>query len=292
MRRKTIKTVWITALLVLACSASPVFAETVLPMSVIPDVRMAYENFLAEKGQTVFEIRDLRSEFADRQVACMVIIMQALKLGGYDARLEPVEAPNAAREIQMLKNGETVIMHQDVWDAVFDDSVFKSSVFIPDGRFEKGFYVAEGKEKDYTVKGLDDLRNYSAVSSRSWRVDWGTLEKIDFKNLLSATTEDEMFKLVLLRNIDFTFQEFKGSRDMAYETDQGRLVPLPDVKLILNGTRHIMVSKIHPEGRRVYPALEAGLKVMRENGTIDAYLREAGFYNPRVADWKAIRVGE
>lgn len=269
-----------------------VYSENELPMSVITRNITGYNHFLKEKGKSVLEIDNLMSEFSNRNIACMVIIMQALHSCGYPAKLVIAEAPNYARELRMAKEGKTVIMHQDAWDVSFDDSVYKNSEIIPKGNFVKGLYVLESNKKMFQIKTLDDLKKFSSVSNPTWDVDWKTLEKIGLKQLYSASKKKFMFNQVLFRGVDFTIQEFANTPDLVYEFPKGRLVPVPGIKIALDASRHFMVSKKHKDGKSVFEALEKGLKVLREDGKIDRFLTEAGFYRKEVADWKTIRVDE
>ncbi len=277
-------------LLLICCFSVQVYAEQELPMSVISRNIVAYNNFLKEKNKPVLEIKNLESKYSNRNIACMVIIMQALDIGGYSAKMKIIEVPNYAREVKMVKSGNTVIMHQDAWNFEFDNKVFQSSEIIAKGNFVKGLYVAESDIKMYQVKTVENLKKYTSVSSHLWKVDWKTLKKIGLKKLFDTPKKEFMLNQVLFRNVDFTIQEFSNSSDLAYETKNGRLIPVPGIKLALDGSRHIMVSKKHAEGQKVFIALEKGLKILKENGTIDRFLEEAGFYNRKVSDWRTISV--
>ena len=99
-----------------------------------------------------------------------------------------------------------------------------------------------------------------------------------------------MFSLVLYRNVDFTIQEFANTSDLAYTFQGKRLIPVPGIKLVLDGSRHFLVSKKHKNGKKVYQALEKGLKILREKGTVQRYLTESGFYRKELESWKPIYV--
>jgi hypothetical protein len=277
------------SILFFVLSFSNVHSENLLPMSVLSRDITNYQNFLIEQNKSVLEIDSLESQYSNRNIACIVIIMQALHKGGYPAKLSIIKAPNYARELSMVKNGHSVIMHQDTWNTAFDNnSVYKSSEIIPRGKFVKGFYVKESDKKMYGVRNLEDLKPFTSVSNSRWEVDWATLEKIGLRNLYTTAKKEYMIKMVLFRDIDFTLQEFTSSKDLSYETENGKLIPVPGIKIALEGSRHFMVSKKHPNGNEVFQALEKGIKILRSEGTIDRYLTEAGFYREQVAEWKTI----
>ena len=269
-----------------------IYANNQLSMSVISRNITAYNNFLSEKKQTVLEVDNLNSIYANRNVACMVIIMQALDKGGYTAELSMVEAPNYGRELILVKEGKVAIMHQDAWDTSVDDNTFKSSVIIPYGKLVKGIYVAEDNLSKFNINSSLDLKKYSAVSNPDWNVGWQTLEKLNLKGLYKSTKQEHMFNLVLFRGVDFTIQEFANTDDLSYSFKGKKLLPIPKVKLALNGSRHFIISKKHQDGEKIYQALEKGLQIMREKGVIDRYLTESGFYRKEVDDWKVIYIND
>ena len=259
-------------------------------MSVISRNIEAYNNFLQEKQQTVLKVDSLVSQHANRNIASMVIIMQALDKGGYQAELNMIEAPNYGRELILVKEGKVMIMHQDAWDISADANVYKSSVIIPKGGIVKGIYVAEPNIKKYNISSATDLQPYTATSTPAWIVGWKTLEKLNLKALYKTAKKEHMFSLVLYRNVDFTIQEFANTSDLAYTFQGKRLIPVPGIKLVLDGSRHFLVSKKHKNGKKVYQALEKGLKILREKGTVQRYLTESGFYRKELESWKPIYV--
>ncbi|MCP4321002.1 MAG: hypothetical protein GY787_03950, partial [Alteromonadales bacterium] len=66
------------------------------------------------------------------------------------------------------------------------------------------------------------------------------------------------------------------------------LVPVPDIKIGLQGTRHFAVSKRHPKGKEVIKALDAGIKLMKEQGIVDKAYSDSGFFNEKVKHWNKI----
>ncbi len=277
------------ALLSPLCAASPA-PEVEITMSVLQRSQESYEAFLKEQGKTVFEVSSLKSKYANRNIVAMVTLMQALKLGGISPKLVLLTAPNYAREIQMVKSGTALLVHQDAWDIDFDDSVYKSIDFIPHGRFVKGLYVKASDKDKIKISTIADFKNYSAVSNPDWIVDWNTLRRLGLKKLHSTQDKIHMINVVLVRDVDFTAQEFSQAQDMAYETPHGRLVPLDGIKLALSSTRSFMVSKKHKDGERVFAALQKGLAILQKNGTIERYLTEAGFYEVATKNWKTLDV--
>ena len=260
----------------------------IIPIPVVEGVAERYAMVLAEKGKTAEEITELRSVHADRHVAALVIIKQALLAGGLPVEFEMIEVPNSAREKLLVRSGTAVMSSQDLFDIAFPKDVFMSSPVIPRGSFVKGIYGLKENTALRSVQNLEQLRKFSAVSDSNWLVDWLTLNEIGLKHLAGATTAEAMFKLVAFRNIDFTLWEFPPSRDLSVTVKGITLHPVPNLVVVLKGSRHFMVSRKHPDGPRVFEALEKGLAVLHAEGRIARYLTDVGFYNPAVSGWKVI----
>jgi len=270
----------------------PTYAIPELEMSVIKRNITAYENFLNEKNQSVFEVDNLVSEFANRNVADMVIIMQALNLGGYKSKLVMVEAPNFERELKLLQKGEVVIMHQEIWDDDIDehqDVLFRSEVIIAEGEFIKGIYTVEENDDVLSIKKRKDVSLFSAVSNKKWRADWEILEKLNLRQLISVSKREYMVNLAGFRGVDFLLLPFSATPDLSYSFNGLKLVPVQGIKVVFSGSRSFALSKKHSSGKQVYEAIQNGLKIMKKKGTIKRYLVESGFFNKQTEDWSIIK---
>ena len=263
-------------------------SRLIIPIPVVSGVQERYELVLAEKGKTAEDITDLKSPHADRHVAALVIIRQAMLAGGLPVDFQMIEVPNSAREKLLVQSGSAVISSQDLFSVAFPPGVFMSSPVIPQGSFVKGVYGLADNADLRKVQSLEQLRSFSAVSYSEWKVDWLTLNEFNLDRLASATTEEAMFKLVAHRNIDFTLCEFPPSEDLSVTVAGITLHPIPDLVVVLKGSRHFMVSKKHPDGPRVFEALQRGLAILHRDGRIARYLTDVGFYNSAVAEWKVL----
>lgn len=56
----------------------------------------------------------------------------------------------------------------------------------------------------------------------------------------------------------------------------------------MNSSRHFMVSKIHPDGEKIFHAIEKGIIILHQKGTIQKALRESGVLNKKALGWKKI----
>ncbi len=219
----------------------------------------------------------------------MIMMLQALKIGGMgEVGITFVEAPNSARERAEVKSGHAVVGGQDYWSDDFDDSVFMSLPVVDEGQFVKGIYVLPTNKSILAVRDKQHLQPYSAVTLNGWRGDIATLKAMNLRDLVYTYNDENLFLFLKLGRADFTLLEFSSAPDLSVSHSGVTLVPIPRVKVTLPGSRCLMISKVHPDGRRVYEALARGLEVLRENGTFTRVFRESGFIPEQVKDWKTI----
>lgn len=251
--------------------------------------RNAIDSYTAfMRGRLPDAITSFASPQATRFVVDMVLIQKALKIAGMgDVGILFVEVPNSARERAEIKSGRA-LMGQDYWHYDFDDSVYMTEPVVPEGRFEKGIYVPVGSARALLPASIEKLRRCAAVILKAWRGDVAVLESMGIRNVEFTFTDENIYKFLAMGRADFTLLEFSSAPDFAVEAAGVRLVPVPGIKVVLPGRRCLMVSKKHPDGKRIFEALNTGLKVLRRNGTIDRAFEECGFIQERVRDWKVI----
>jgi len=212
-----------------------------------------------------------------------------MKIGGLgEVTVSFVEVPNSARERAEVKSGIAVAGSQDYWSQDFDDSVFKSPPIVDEGQFVKGIYVLPANKSILAVRDMPHLQRYSAVTLHGWMRDISALKAMNLRDLLYTQSDENLFHFLKLGRADFTLLEFSSAPDLALSLAGVTLVPIPQVKVTIPGSRCLMISKKHPDGQRVYEALLKGLAVLRETGTILRVLTESGFSPERVKNWKSI----
>jgi len=218
------------------------------------------------------------------------LFRRAIVLGGQDARFVDFVVPNSARARESIRSGLVVGGGPAVWHnycAENAEFVFQSDVLIPDGHFEKGLYTLA--QKMPKIRNAADLRKLTVVSSQTWQVDWSTLERFGFAKRLSVPTQDQQFKMIHAGWADVLLHDFANTPDMSVEIKGVRLVPVPGVKIGLAGSRHLIVSRRHPDGEKVFAALQKGLHLMRKTGEIERAFMESGFYNQTAHNWLLLK---
>jgi hypothetical protein len=274
---------------VLAAQAAVPFP---IPITLSVADQPKYRDFAEGKDfKKAFSYRS--SDFDSSPVLETVLIRRALVLGGLRPNFVFVDIPNTERERTLVRDGEVVVAGTSQWDFFCDENaavLYKSAVIIPDGAFEKGLYTTKEKAATLRVRSVGDLAALTVCSSSNWRVDWKTLSALGFRSLENVASIPSMFKMVHSDRGDVTVQSFSGNPDLSVTSEGITLYPVPGVKLLLQGTRHFVVSKRHPSGKLVFDALQKGLAVMAKEGEIRRALVESGFFNAAVRNWKALAV--
>lgn len=279
----------IVHLLLIALSANNVSAEEKITVVIYENVLKKYELFLAEKDSSPLDVQNFSSNHSNRVIASLILLQQALHLGGGNYTIEFISAPNPSRALSFVKSGRAVLLGDDIWDNNFDDSVYKSSEIIGPGEFEKIIVGRLDNTLLTQVKDFNDLQKLSAVTGHNWRVDIQTLEEMKISNVSEVSVYALQLKMLTAGRIDFAMLEATQLEDKKKTTlQQVNLGVVPGIKIGLAGSRHYMISKKYPQGKQLYEHLEKGLKILRQRGAIKKALIEVGFYNEKISDWQKI----
>lgn len=261
-------------------------AEDSLPVSIVGCLT-GYNKFVEEKGGDPLEIRDFHSSVSNRCVVSVVMMQQALRLGGYMKPLRIVQAPSHYRAKKMAIDGEVALTGNEIWKEFFDDQVLMTSAVVRKGEFLKLICVRADNQELLNIKTLDELKDKIAVTGNDWTVDIKTLKNMGIENVYRVSKYDSQLKMIKAGRVDFSIFELTELKRKNSGLFSG-IVPVPGIMVGLDSSRHYMVSKSHPEGAAVHAALDRGLKILREQGRIKKAMLDCGFLNPIVADWQVI----
>ncbi len=264
------------------------FAEQTVYIAGLEKTKSGYDKMVAEKGGDPFKIDDYDSDYASRPVISLLTIVQALRAGGLnDFRIEFKVYPNLSRSISELKKGKAHILATDIWEIQFDDSVYKTAPFIRKGEFEKGIYMVAGSPLLKSALDVKELLKLKPITGLAWKLDIQILKMMGFKRIETSPTYNLLFKMLSKGRADFALLEFSRGASPHYWHDEA-LYPVPKTKIVFPYSRHFMVSRINPDGYKIYSILEKGLKKMRNDGTIDKALQQSGIICKEVKNWKTI----
>lgn len=265
-------------------------AQTVVRTPITPVEKQKVDGFVA--GRKLLEIPDYSSPELDSIAPVEILIFRkAVLLGGADAVFEDVVVPNSARGRELIRSGAALGGGTAQWHRYYENAraeVFESDALVAQGGYEKGLYTTRDKAKTLAIARLDDLRALTAVSSENWVVDWQTLAGLPLKAVYSAPNRPTQFRMVIGGRADFTLQDFSAMPDLSIEESGMRLYPVAGVKIALSGTRHFFVSRKHPDGERIFAALQKGLRIMRKNGDLARLLARSLGRGEATRDWRLL----
>ncbi|WP_062064449.1 hypothetical protein [Cellvibrio sp. OA-2007] len=262
------------------------------PIGLLPDIKHDYLLFLANRVPE--EITFFGGPHARRDVAELILLQQALALGGFKRQINFINEENYFRSIRNVVEGKTLSISGTIWLQDLDqvkDQVFISPATVRDGEFIVGLYTSPNNQRALGSHTLAELTQLRAVSSRQWKPDLRALQTLGFHQIMYTPNWINMARMLNVGRVDLTLAPFGMSPDLHIRVDGIELVPIPEVKVIIAGSRHWPISQKHPYGVEFYQALTKGMALLRAQGTIEQAYRESGFFHPAVADWTLLNAG-
>lgn len=249
------------------------------------DVKRDYLRFL--DGRDPLSIKDFSSPYSRRDVVEMLLLEQALSLGGNQSPYKILTSTTTTTDPQSIEAGRVQLIGTSVWKSMFTDpdKVLFSTPMIKDGQFEAGLYTSPKNRAMLKVKSKQNLRRKSVISSRMWTVDWQTLNDLNVGKVWHTDKWKDMVKMVNTQRVDFLLAPFQSSKDLAMVINDVRLVPVKGVKIGLKGTRHFAVSKKAANSQQLLDYVNTGIAKLNAEGLIDKAYNQSGFYNQQVKDW-------
>lgn len=261
-------------------------------IGLLPDIKNDYQLFLANRAPE--EITFFGGPHARRDVAELILLQQALALGGFKRQIKFINEENYFRSIRNVAEGKTLSISGTIWLQDLDqikDQVFVSPAVVRDGEFLVGLYTSPKNQRALGSKTLAELTQLKAVSSRQWKPDLQTLQTLGFHKIMYTPNWINMARMLNVGRVDLALAPFGMSPGLRIQVDDIELVPIPGVKVMIAGSRHWPVSQKHPYGAEFHQALSSGIALLRAQGTIERAYRESGFFHPEVADWTLLNGG-
>lgn len=243
------------------------------------DVYNDYINFL--DGRNVLEINNFSGKTIRRDVVDMIIAQQALKLGGFEHNFQYAPGKMNFRNTKLLELGRLLISFDSYWHAdakALGDNIFISTPVIRNGEYVAGIYTTKTNQAVLNIQTLDDLSNFTAVSTPKWRTDWSTLQELPLKELIREDEWLSQARMVNLGWIDFMLMAFHSTPDKSFTLEKIHLIPVEGVGVELKDSRHFVISSKHPLGKQAYAAINTGLEKLRETKSITKAYIQAGFF--------------
>ena len=283
----------LSALSVLAAvTSSPAYAEETAELR-FPVRESEYDAVLSCQNDTNPACRScLAGRPSSASLVMYSILHQSLAAGGLDAKINVVPSPNSERSRMMVSNGNADVKSDWEFNIDADPNALKSAPILRRGDFEKGIYVRQGSVTRGYNEPISNVHHMSAVSIRTWRLDWEVLENLAPASLTSAATKQQMYALIDAGRADFTLLEFSSAPGMVRVLEGIKLYPMPGVKVILPASQHFMISRHLPNANKVVRAINAGISALHTNGFIHQCLVNSGIINEQVRDWRILNPTE
>ncbi|WP_157669625.1 hypothetical protein ABHF33_12640 [Chitinibacter sp. FCG-7] len=277
----------------LALSGHSMASEKVITILTQQDVFNDYQKFIGQRDPLT--LTQYGGPGSRRDVVELVLVQQALKAGGNELPIKIVKVDNSSdsysRFIKEITTGSATMGGNSAW--LIDlkplaDKVHISEPVIRQGEFEAGFYTTADNADARLTRTLPDLQKLTAVVAESWKPDVATLESLKFANLLKTQSWDSMVGMLNKKRADVLLAPFQPTPDLSMDVGGKKLVPIQNVKVGLQGSRHFLVSKADPNGAQAAKQLNAGLEKLREKGLIDKAYRDSGFFNNATKTWNRL----
>lgn len=288
MRHDEVKDKYQCVSLMFFCSTllflvSPVHSEEP-EVFISHNVHLDYQ--LATQNKRLQDIDDFGGEGMRRHVVDLILVQQAMLRGGFTSRLRLVAGDINFRKTALLISGKELMSVDSYWltDAkAIQEHVYISDPIIRKGEYYAALYASPDHEEIFSIKSMDDLSRFSAVSTPRWSVDWQTLSAMPLKALHREDEWSSQASLVYHKWVDFMLLPFVREQGVfnvknKQNNQKFKLVAVPSLAVILDGSRHFVISRRHPLGKSAYQALQIGLQAFRKEGRISRAYREAGFF--------------
>lgn len=252
--------------------------ENQIEMFIRDDVYEDYLRFL--NGRSPIEVVDFHGEYIRRDVVDMIIVQQALMLGGFKKSFLYRPGKVNFRNTRLLEQGKLLLSFDSYWLAdaqVLEDKLFISAPIIREGEYFAGIYSHPDNVNVAQLSQFKDFSRLTAVSTPRWRTDWQTLSSLPLKELFVEHEWLAQAQMVHRQWADFMMMPLMPSLGNRYKLEEIELIAHPTVILELNGSRHFVISKLHPDGERAFLAIQKGIEVLRAQGRIKRAYQEAGF---------------
>lgn len=242
------------------------------------DVYEDYVKFV--DGRDVLSINEFHSPFLRRDVADMVLLQQALALGGFKKTFKYIPGKVNFRNTKMLESGELLLSFDSYWltDAkAISEKIYISDAIIEKGQYLAGIFASPANTKVFSLSSLAQLKELTAVSTPKWQTDWQTLSNLPLKQLVREDEWLSQARMVHMQWVDFMLMPLFNTPDGIYQLEKIQLRMVPNLAILLNDSRHFVISKSHPDGQAAFTALNIGLNTLKAKGQIKQIYTGAGF---------------
>lgn len=271
-------------LITLLCCAS-----NTITAAVDEDIIADYQLFIGDRDP--IDIEHFGGPGARRDVIEIVLLQQALHLGGFSGKVVLRPENSYLRILKLLTDGQIPISGALMWrDDIkpYSEHLFKTTALVKEGEFIAGLYTRQDNNRALNANTREKVSQLSAASNDHWRPDIEALRSLGITRIHYSTYWVQIVRMVVARRADVTLAPFQSNPGMKVQVEDLELVPIPGVKVALPGSRHWPVSKKHPQGQEIFSALEKGIALLEQKNIIQRAYEECGFFHEGVKNWKLL----
>jgi hypothetical protein len=265
------------------------YAANTLTAAVDEDIIADYQLFVGERDP--ISIGYFGGPGARRDVIELVLLQQALHLGGFSGKVVLRPENSYLRILKLLIDGRVPISGALMWrDDIkpYSDFLFKTPAIVREGDFVVGLYTRQDNNRALSANNPEDISQLSAASNDHWKPDIHALRSLGITRIYYSTYWVQLVRMVVAGRADVTLAPFQSNPGMKVQVENLELVPIPGIKVALPGSRHWPVSKRHPQGEEIFTALEKGIAMLEQKNIIQRAYEECGFFHKGVKNWKLL----
>lgn len=249
-----------------------------ISVTVNPDQEAKYLDVLGNKK--CHEINSYLNSSSFRNSIELVVLCKALYLAGIEVNFKFQLVPNYVRSLLEVEKGNALMAASTAWEPDIDETLlYKSEAVFRSKEFVKGFFTLGGLRDEIQLK-LDNakkegrnpvevLRKYSFLSAKHWIYDWHIIQSLNLP-VASMSGHFSLCRMLAANRAQIYMGEMVmiGRDNWAFPCDNIKLLPIEGIKLSFIQSRHYAISKTHPHGKKVYEALNIGIKKLRSSGEL------------------------
>lgn len=264
-------------------------ADGPLPIAVAVDVMEDYARFIGTRDPLT--MTDFSGPYARRDVVELILLQQALHMGGFREPIVFVPEYSYRRAIRQMAAGQLISTGASKWRidlAGTGDALLISDPLVEDGDFIVGIYTLEAN-RNIQQADAEQLRQWRIISNRHWRADVHTIQTLGFGRITYGGDWLSMVRMLDAGRAELVLAPFPSGDNLAIEVNGSRLLPVQNITVAISGSRHWAVSRAHPQGAVFFQALQVGLKQLRQNGLVTKAYRQSGFFNAATDRWPVMQ---
>lgn len=258
-------------------------AVILVPEAVLSDYKLLVDD-RAPTG-----VKDFRGPGSGRQIAEVILLLQALDAGGYSSEIRLRTSPSMAQTLRTLVAGEAHLSGTTLWKqelVKFESRIKPSFALLRSGEFHMGLFGCKGQLKPGRPK-LSELR---LVADQSQAVEWSALKGVGFKAMDSSDSELTRARMVCLGRADAMVAEFPAASQLSIHRGGFTLEAYSQLKLTMASSRHYPISKKADGSQSITIAINRGLRVIRRKGLVGRAMLHSGVHHPKVKDWPEVEL--